>query len=134
MPKHTRSLENYLETLDHNFTVIGISESWLKDYNVERHVLAGYNHGATTEVPAGNHLPKWRTTKQARRVSPHLTMLLCINLRHVWHRESQLHEAYVTEDSAVWPYGGLFSDGNCVPVCCLCRMKLVPIAEEVGTC
>ena len=42
MQKNLGSLENYLEALDHNFTAIGISESWLKEYNVDRHVLDGY--------------------------------------------------------------------------------------------
>ena len=42
MQKNLGSLENYLETLDHKFTAIGISESWLKEYNVDRHVLDGY--------------------------------------------------------------------------------------------
>ena len=40
--KNLRSQENYLEALDHKFTAIGISESWLKEYNVDRHVLDGY--------------------------------------------------------------------------------------------
>ena len=42
MQKNLGSLENYLETLDHKFTAIGFSESWLKEYNVDRHVLDGY--------------------------------------------------------------------------------------------
>ena len=42
MQKNLGSLENYLETLDHKFTAIGISESWLKEYNVDRHELDGY--------------------------------------------------------------------------------------------
>ena len=42
MQKNLGSLENYLETLDHKFTAIGISESWLKEYNVDRPVLDGY--------------------------------------------------------------------------------------------
>lgn len=42
-PKNLGSLENYLENLDHKFTIIGISESWLKEYNHERNVLDGYN-------------------------------------------------------------------------------------------
>ena len=43
MQKNLGSLENYLDTLDHKFTTIGISESWLKDGNMERYVLKGYN-------------------------------------------------------------------------------------------
>ena len=42
MQKNLGSLENYLEALDHKFTAIGISESWLREYNVDRHVLDGY--------------------------------------------------------------------------------------------
>ena len=41
--KKLGSLENYLDTLDHKFTTIGISESWLKDANTERYVSKGYN-------------------------------------------------------------------------------------------
>ena len=41
--KNLGSLENYLDTLDHKFTTIGISESWLKDVNMERYGLKGYN-------------------------------------------------------------------------------------------
>ena len=41
--KNLGSLENYLDTLDHKCTTIGISESWLKDVNTDRYVLKGYN-------------------------------------------------------------------------------------------
>ena len=41
--KNLRLLESYLDTLDHKFTTIGISESWLKDVDTERYVLKGYN-------------------------------------------------------------------------------------------
>ena len=36
-------LESYLATLNHKFTIVGISESWLKDHNADRYGLSGYN-------------------------------------------------------------------------------------------
>ena len=42
MQKYLGSHENYLDTLDHKLTAIGISESWMKEYNVDRHVFDGY--------------------------------------------------------------------------------------------
>ena len=37
------TLESYLATLNHKFTVVGISESLLKDHNADRYALSGYN-------------------------------------------------------------------------------------------
>ena len=36
------SLEHFLSTLHHEFSIIGISESWLKDHNVDRYGIQGY--------------------------------------------------------------------------------------------
>ena len=41
--KNLTSLERYINNLDHNFTVIGISESWFKEHNVDRYGIEGYN-------------------------------------------------------------------------------------------
>ena len=41
--KNLGTLESYLATLNHKFTVIGISESWLKNHNADRYGLSGYN-------------------------------------------------------------------------------------------
>jgi len=41
-PKNLGSLENYLNALNHSFTAIGLSETWLKEYNADRYVLEGY--------------------------------------------------------------------------------------------
>ena len=40
--KNLGTLEHYLNTLHHNFTIIGISESWLKDHNADRYGIDGY--------------------------------------------------------------------------------------------
>ena len=36
------SLEHFLSTLHHEFSIIGISESWLKDHNVDRYGIQRY--------------------------------------------------------------------------------------------
>ena len=36
------SRERYINNLDHNFTVIGISESWFKEHNVDRYGIESY--------------------------------------------------------------------------------------------
>ena len=41
--KNIGTLESYLATLNHKFTIVGISESWLKDHNADRYGLSGYN-------------------------------------------------------------------------------------------
>ena len=41
--KNLASLEHYINNLDHTFTVIGISESWLKEHSVDRYGIEGYN-------------------------------------------------------------------------------------------
>ena len=41
--KNLGTLESYLATLNHKFTIVGISESWLKDHNADRYGLSGYN-------------------------------------------------------------------------------------------
>ena len=40
--KNLTPLERYINKLDHNFTVICISESWFKEHNVDRYGI-GYN-------------------------------------------------------------------------------------------
>ena len=40
--KNLGSLEHFLSTLHHEFSIIGISESWLKDHNVDRYGIQGY--------------------------------------------------------------------------------------------
>ena len=40
--KHLHELNQYLHVLNHNFSVIGISETWCQDYNVNRCDLPGY--------------------------------------------------------------------------------------------
>ena len=39
--KNLTSLARYIN--NHNFTIIGISESWFKEYNVDRYGIEGYN-------------------------------------------------------------------------------------------
>ena len=40
--KNLGSLEHFLSTLHHEFSIIGISESWLKDHDVDRYGIQGY--------------------------------------------------------------------------------------------
>ena len=40
--KNLGSLEHFLSTLHHEFSIIGISESWLKDHNVDKYGIQGY--------------------------------------------------------------------------------------------
>ena len=44
LPKHHTELSCYLENLNVNFSVIGISETWLNDSNCELYGIAGYSH------------------------------------------------------------------------------------------
>ena len=41
--KNLGSFENYLNLLDHHFTFVGITETWLKDSNCDLFELTGYN-------------------------------------------------------------------------------------------
>ena len=41
--KNLGSFENYLNLLDHHFTFVGITETWLKDSNCDLFGLTGYN-------------------------------------------------------------------------------------------
>ena len=43
-PKNLGNFENYLGGLNHSFTVIGISETWLNDTNKNCYSVNGYNH------------------------------------------------------------------------------------------
>ena len=43
-PKNLHSLKIMLENLKHNFSCIGLSETWLKDSNVDVYHLDGYKH------------------------------------------------------------------------------------------
>lgn len=41
--KNLGSFLDYIENLDHEFTVLGFSETWLKEWNKDRHNIPGYN-------------------------------------------------------------------------------------------
>ena len=41
--KKLGSFENYLETIQYNFTMIGFTETWLDDTNYHLYGLQGYN-------------------------------------------------------------------------------------------
>ena len=41
--KNLNNFDNYLGGLDHKFSIIAVSESWLKDHSVDRYGLHGYN-------------------------------------------------------------------------------------------
>ena len=43
IPNNLSKLENYLSLLEHKFSIIGLSESWLKEHNVDTFSLDGYN-------------------------------------------------------------------------------------------
>ena len=44
LPAHYVELEPYLEILNINFSVIGLSETWLTDSNHDLYSLSGYNY------------------------------------------------------------------------------------------
>ena len=44
IPKHFDRLRHYLLELNHNFSVISISETWLKQYNKTFYNIKGYTH------------------------------------------------------------------------------------------
>ena len=43
-PKNLDKLEQYLKNLDHDFSIIGLTETWFKDSNVLTYNLSGYKH------------------------------------------------------------------------------------------
>ena len=48
MPANFTSLLSYLENITHKFSVIGLTETWLKQSNVPLYGVTGYNHIAIT--------------------------------------------------------------------------------------
>ena len=42
--KNLYKLEQYLKNLDHDFSIIGLTETWFKDSNVLTYNLSGYKH------------------------------------------------------------------------------------------
>ena len=44
IPKNLEKLERFIENINYNFSVIGISETWLNSGNVDCYGLNGYNH------------------------------------------------------------------------------------------
>jgi hypothetical protein len=44
IPKNLTHFENYMDTLNYHFTIIGLSETWLNDSNSQCYSLHGYNH------------------------------------------------------------------------------------------
>ena len=42
LPKHFDELQQYLDVLKYDFSVIGISETWLNEYNTDLYELSGY--------------------------------------------------------------------------------------------
>ena len=48
MPANFTSFLSYLENITHKFSVIGLTETWLKQSNVPLYGITGYNHIAIT--------------------------------------------------------------------------------------
>ena len=44
LPAHIVEFEAYFGSLNHNFTVIGMTETWLKEVNIGVYSIMGYNH------------------------------------------------------------------------------------------
>ena len=44
LPKNMRQLQNLLDTTDITFQTISITETWLKDHNVDTYSIKGYQH------------------------------------------------------------------------------------------
>ena len=44
MPKKFDTMRHFLYELNHSFTILSITESWLKQYNRHTYNLKGYNH------------------------------------------------------------------------------------------
>ena len=43
IPRNLTSFDNYLSTLGHDFSIIGLTETWLKEHNIELYGIDGYN-------------------------------------------------------------------------------------------
>lgn len=43
-PKNLNKFEAYLHNIDINFNVIGLTETWFNENNIERYTMQGYNH------------------------------------------------------------------------------------------
>lgn len=50
MPANLTSFLSYLEVLDHHFSVIGLTETWLKPSNISAYGIEGYHHVGRTRL------------------------------------------------------------------------------------
>ena len=76
--KNLTSLERYINNLDQNFTVIGISESWFKEHNVDRYGIEGYNGVHTFRST--------RLVEECRHLCKTLSSILCEQTSPIWMR------------------------------------------------
>ena len=54
IPANLSAFQSYLNTLEHHFSIIGLTETWLKPLNVSVYGIEGYNHvGITRENTKG---------------------------------------------------------------------------------
>ena len=55
LPAHIDELYAHLQGIDYKFKIIGLSETWLKDYNKEQYNIHGYNsvHNVRTQQKGG---------------------------------------------------------------------------------
>ena len=57
IPANLSAFQSYLNTLEHHFSVIGLTETWLKPLNVSVYSIEGYNHvGITRENTKGGEV------------------------------------------------------------------------------
>lgn len=86
IPKNLIRFENYLESLKFNFSVIGLSETWLSDSNKQCYALQGYNH-----------ISQCRPNKTGGGVSLFVKDSLSFKVRHEFARNELYIEALFIE-------------------------------------
>ena len=52
VPTNFTSFLSYISKLNHNFSIIGLSETWLKQSNISAYVIDGYSHIGLTRSNA----------------------------------------------------------------------------------
>ena len=60
IPANLNNFLSYMSNIDHSFSVIGFSETWLTPANIDAYSIVGYNHvGLTREDRKGVAYPYW---------------------------------------------------------------------------
>ena len=99
IPKNLNSFENYLDGLDHNFSIIGLSESWLSDSSAQCYSMQGFT---------GEH--KYRANRSGGGVSLFIKDNIEYILREdLCHMNKNLESIFIEIDKS-----NINKDNNCI--------------------